>query len=101
MKIRAAHQTTPDQRTAVDGSSSHRKPGFHRLPPRKRAGQGLVELTVGCVAVAPVALLILDLGVLVLAHTANENLAKTAARARRQRSRLHGSGQCASSQVRR
>lgn len=47
---------------------------------RKR-GQSIIETVVGIMFLVPIALFLLDIGVVVLGHTANDNLAKTVARA--------------------
>ncbi len=48
---------------------------------RNRKAQSLVEVLVGSFLLIPIALFGLDLSVLVLANTANDNLVKSAARA--------------------
>src|SRR5262249_25544030 len=44
-------------------------------------GQALIETVVGCLVLVPIGLFLLDVGALVLAQTANDNMAKHAARA--------------------
>ncbi|MBX9573990.1 MAG: hypothetical protein K2X77_34155 [Candidatus Obscuribacterales bacterium] len=48
---------------------------------RRSRGQSLVEVLVGSMVLIPIALFGIDLCVIVLANTANDSLAKTAARA--------------------
>lgn len=49
---------------------------------RKRlVGQSIVEVVVGMLILVPIGLFLLDVGTLVLAQTANDTLAKSAARA--------------------
>ncbi|MFN8656102.1 MAG: hypothetical protein U0105_07165 [Candidatus Obscuribacterales bacterium] len=48
---------------------------------RLRRGQSIVETVVGIIFLIPIVLFLLDVSVLVMAQTANDNLAKSAARA--------------------
>lgn len=48
---------------------------------RHSAGQSIIETVVGIMFLVPIALFLLDIAVVVMAHTANDNLAKTVARA--------------------
>ncbi|MBI2812117.1 MAG: hypothetical protein HYX67_14975, partial [Candidatus Melainabacteria bacterium] len=54
---------------------------MHRLTRSNRKGQSIVETVVGIIFMIPIVLFLFDVGVLVLANTANDNLAKQAARA--------------------
>ena len=47
----------------------------------RKSGQSIVETVVGIIFLVPVVLFLLDIAVLVMANTANDNLAKTVARA--------------------
>jgi Flp pilus assembly protein TadG len=48
---------------------------------RRRRGQSIIETVVGIIFLIPLVLFLLDVSVLVMAQTANDNLAKSAARA--------------------
>lgn len=48
---------------------------------RKRLGQSIIETVVGIIFLIPIVLFLFDVAVLVLSNTANDNLAKSAARA--------------------
>jgi hypothetical protein len=53
-----------------------------QVPPRRKSkGQSIVETVVGIIFMIPIVLFLFDVAVLVLANTANDNLAKQAARA--------------------
>lgn len=65
---------------------------------RRRKGQSLVEVLVGSFVLIPIALFGIDLSAVVLANTANDSLAKSAARAAanqgNQRDALAAARQC-------
>lgn len=48
---------------------------------RKRSGQSIIETVVGIIIIIPIVVLLLDVALLVLANSANDNLAKSCARA--------------------
>lgn len=48
---------------------------------RRNSAQSIVETVVGIIFLVPIVLFLLDIAVLVMANTANDNLAKTVARA--------------------
>lgn len=52
-----------------------------RITSRKTRAQSLIETVVGIIFMVPIALFLFDIAVLVMANTANDNLAKTVARA--------------------
>lgn len=52
-----------------------------RSKTRSISGQSIVETVVGIIFLIPIVLFLLDIAVLVMANTANDNLAKTVARA--------------------
>lgn len=58
----------------------------------RRGGQSIVETVVGIIFLIPVVLILFDVGVLVLANTANDTLAKNAARAAASATNASGTG---------
>lgn len=52
-----------------------------RSKTRSTSGQSIIETVVGIIFLIPIVLFLLDIAVLVMANTANDNLAKTVARA--------------------
>ncbi|HEY9793053.1 MAG TPA: hypothetical protein V6D22_21805 [Candidatus Obscuribacterales bacterium] len=54
---------------------------MHQSARRRTCGQSIIETVVGIIFMIPIVLFLFDVAVLVLANTANDNLAKQAARA--------------------
>lgn len=48
---------------------------------RKKAGQSIIEMVVGVIVLVPIVIFLLDMALLILANSANDNLAKSCARA--------------------